>query len=188
MADQYLQSWLRTEFDRPYELNDVNFFFRKPTVTDGVRVHALIAGCSPLDSNSMYCNLLQCSHFADTCVLAENEGDIAAFLSAYLKPNDPEVIFIWQIAVAAKYRGLGLASRMLNALMRRSITNQVSYIETSITPSNQASANLFERFAQKQAATLTKSVLFSKAEHFGGQHDDEVLFRIGPLQMQNPSQ
>lgn len=188
MVDQYLGPWLGAEFDRSYELNDVNFFFRRPTVADGVRVHALIAGCPPLDSNSMYCNLLQCSHFAETCVLAENEGDIAAFLSAYRKPHDPEVMFIWQIAVAAKYRGLGLASRMLDALMRRSPANHVSYIETSITPSNQASANLFERFAQKQAATLTKSVLFSKAEHFGGQHDDEVLFRIGPLQMQNPSQ
>lgn len=135
----------------------------------------------------MYCNLLQCSHFADTGVLAEKGGDIAAFLSAYRKPSDPEVMFIWQIAVAEKHRGLGLAGRMLDALMRRPIANHVSYIETSITPSNRASANLFERFAQKQAATLTRSILFSKAEHFVDKHDDEVLFRIGPLQLQNPS-
>src|SRR5690554_7602315 len=47
---------------------------RKPTVTDGSAVHALIARCAPLDTNSMYCNLLQCFHFAGTAVVAEMNG------------------------------------------------------------------------------------------------------------------
>ena len=36
----------------------------------------LISACPPLDTNSAYANLLQCTHFADTCVIAEREGRI----------------------------------------------------------------------------------------------------------------
>ncbi|MBD4807723.1 diaminobutyrate acetyltransferase, partial [Xanthomonas citri pv. citri] len=38
--------------------------FRTPAVTDGPSVTELIAQCLPLDPNSAYCNLLQCTHFA----------------------------------------------------------------------------------------------------------------------------
>merc|ERR1712169_161542 len=44
---------------------ECNFSFRKPVSTDGSDVFALVERCKPLDVNSMYCNLLQCSHFAD---------------------------------------------------------------------------------------------------------------------------
>jgi L-2,4-diaminobutyric acid acetyltransferase len=167
---------------------DFSCYLRRPLVGDGAGIHRLIAGCPPLDANSMYCNLLQCTHFADTCVVAEVESEVAAFLSAYRKPDDLQVMFVWQIAVAESFRGRGLASRMLHELMRRPAARQVNYLETSITPSNRASFILFERFAQKHAATSTKSILFSKAGHFADRHEDEVLFRIGPFPPQYLSQ
>ena len=48
---------------------------RKPTASDGADIWELVRSCRPLDENSMYCNLLQCDHFADTCVLAELSGE-----------------------------------------------------------------------------------------------------------------
>lgn len=155
--------------------------YRQPVAEDGVAVHRLIERCPPLDPNSLYCNLLQATHFAETSVLVESDGDVEAFLSAYIKPGEPEVLFVWQIAVAEKWRGHGLAQSMLKTLLQRPKLRAIQFLETSITPSNQASAKLFRRFAAEQQAALTTSVLFSKAAHFAGTHEDEVLFRIGPL-------
>lgn len=155
--------------------------FRLPIADDGTAIHKLIGQCAPLDPNSLYCNLLQATHFADTSVLAECDGELAAFLSAYVKPAEPEVLFVWQVAVAEKWRGHGFARSMLMALFQRPSLKSVQFLETSITPSNQASVSLFRRFANERQAALTTAILFSKAGHFAGNHDDEVLFRIGPF-------
>ncbi len=85
--------------------------FRVPTRSDGTRVHELIAQCSPLDENSAYCNFLQSTHFKNTCVLAERNGEIVGFISAYRKPDKPKELFIWQVAVHESVRGKGLAFR-----------------------------------------------------------------------------
>lgn len=165
------------------------FMMRKPVAKDGAAVHQLIAQCPPLDPNSVYCNLLQCSHFADTSVLVEAEGKLVAFMSGYVKPSDAQVLFIWQIAVSEHWRGHGLAGRMLNTLVLRPELEGIRFIETSISPANEASASVFRRFAEKRHTSLAKSILFSRAEHFAGHHDDEVLFRIGPFDpLQSPSQ
>lgn len=92
---------------------------RKPQSDDGMAVHSLISRCPPLDTNSIYCNLLQCHHFADTCVLAELNGQPVGFVSAYCPPNETDVLFVWQLAVASEARGKGLARRMLEALLAR---------------------------------------------------------------------
>lgn len=55
------------------------------------------------------------------------------------------------------------------------------FLETTITPDNEASWALFRSFARDFGAAVEESVLFSRERHFGGSHDDEVLLRIGPL-------
>jgi len=67
-------------------------------------VHDLIARCPPLDRNSLYCNLLQCSHFAATCALARHDDTTVGFVSGYRPPSDPGVLFIWQVAVDSTAR------------------------------------------------------------------------------------
>ena len=49
---------------------------RKPNSTDGFALNNLVERCKPLDTNSVYCNLLQCSHFRNTSVLAEEKGNL----------------------------------------------------------------------------------------------------------------
>jgi L-2,4-diaminobutyric acid acetyltransferase len=44
---------------------------RVPQPGDGPRIWRLIKAAGALDTNSLYCNLLQCSHFAETCAVAE---------------------------------------------------------------------------------------------------------------------
>ncbi len=152
---------------------------RKPVSTDGARVHRLIAQCPPLDTNSMYCNLLQCSHFAETSVAAEIDGRLEGFLSAYLKPQEPETLFVWQVAVGKAARGQGIARRMLSHVLTRPVCRRVAQLETTITDSNQASWALFKSLADQLGATLERTALFDREAHFDNAHESEFLARIG---------
>ncbi len=155
--------------------------FRPPLDSDGALVHDLISRCSPLDSNSMYCNLLQCAHFSDTCVAALSQNQMLGFVSGYCIPGRPDCLFIWQVAVDSKARGMGLASKMLRHILERPHCSRIAYLETTITESNQASWALFNSLAKKLDAPVNTSVMFDKNKHFSDLHDTEMLVRIGPF-------
>ena len=155
---------------------------RTPERRDGAALHKLVAECPPLDQNSIYCNLLQSTHFADTCVAAEQAGSLVGFISAYIVPGRPGTLFVWQVAVGARARGQGLATRMLNHLLSRPACRAVTHLETTVTASNDASWSLFEGFARKHGASLERSTLFARDTDFEGAHESEILARIGPLE------
>lgn len=154
---------------------------RHPRSTDGYHLNQLVAASPPLDTNSIYCNLLQCQHFADTSVAAVVNGRLVGFVSGYLVPNDLETLFIWQVVVDEKFRGHGLASRMLEWLVAQPGTESARHLITSITPDNRASWALFENIARNWRAESVKDMLFERKRHFASQHDDEYLLRISPL-------
>ena len=161
--------------------NTTAITLRKPTKDDGFRLHQLVAECPPLDPNSIYCNLLQCSHFAETGVAAEKDGDLVGFISGYIPPQQPETVFVWQVAVDAAARGLGLGSRLLLGLLGRPELAEIRFLETTIGPDNRASWALFERLARGLSAEIETTTLFESQRHFDGVHADEILLRIGPF-------
>ncbi|MFV8781356.1 diaminobutyrate acetyltransferase [Microbulbifer sp. SA54] len=154
---------------------------RRPVSEDGASVHQLIGSCPPLDENSLYCNLLQASHFSATSVAAELNGELVGFISGYIIPERPNTLFIWQVAVAEQGRGMGLAGRMLREILAREVCREVAYLETTITPDNDASWALFRSLARKLEADCKDSVMFDRERHFKGRHDSEMLLRIGPF-------
>ncbi len=162
-------------------MSDHEILLRAPRSEEGYAVHQLVAACPPLDPNSVYCNLLQCTHFAETSVAALRGDRLVGFISGYRLPERPEVLFIWQVAVGEEARGCGLASRMLQHILQRPASRGVTHLETTITPANQASWALFRGLARTLNAPLSDSVLFERETHFGGEHDSETLVRIGPF-------
>lgn len=154
---------------------------RHPLPTDGYALNQLVAASPPLDINSVYCNLLQCQHFADTSVAALLNGQLVGFISAYCPPNDSETLFVWQVVVSEAMRGSGLAKRMLTWLVDQPGTEKAQRLTTSITPDNHASWALFESFARDCGAIPVKSMMFDRDRHFGGEHNDEYLLQIAPL-------
>jgi L-2,4-diaminobutyric acid acetyltransferase len=155
---------------------------RKPSAQDGSELFQLIQNCPPLDMNSMYCNLLQCSHFADTSVAAEMDGQLVGFISGYLLPGSDTTLFIWQVAVSEQARGRGLATDMLDHLLSREYCSSVTHVHTTITEDNKASWALFHRLARELKTELKRSVMFDRDRHFKGSHDTEYLASIGPFQ------
>ncbi len=155
---------------------------RRPALHDGAAIHALISQSPPLDLNSTYAYLLLCHHFRDTCVVAEINGKIVGFISGYLPPAQPDTFFVWQVAVHSDARGRGLGTSMLRYLLQPQDTGHIQYLDTTVSPSNQASRAMFARLARDLGAVLSEQPLFPKALFGkGAGHEDEMLLRIGPF-------
>lgn len=164
---------------RPRTAPDVTL--SAPGVRHGAAIHRLVEACKPLDLNSTYAYLLLCEHFAETCVHAERGGHTVGFISAYRRPKRSGVIFVWQVAVAKEMRGQGLARAMLRELIDRPALRDCRFLETTVSPSNEASRRLFHSLARERQAAITERVLFSENDFGGEQHESEVLIRIGPF-------
>lgn len=155
---------------------------RAPRRDDGAAVWKLVRDTAGLDDNSMYCNLLQCSHFASTCALAELDGEVVGWISGYIPPEHPEALFVWQVCVSEKARGRGLARRLITAVLARSVCSAVSRIQSTITKDNTASWALFGSIAERLDADLTRAPHFQRDDHFDGHHETEFLVTIGPFE------
>jgi len=142
-------------------------------------LHRLVGECPPLDPNSSYCNLLQCSHFGATSIAAVHDGELYGSVTGYRVPEQPDTLFVWQVAVHPQARGQGLARTMLRKLIAQ--LPDIRFIETSITPGNEASWRLFTGLATELHADMARSVMFDRELHFQGAHESEHLVRIGPF-------
>jgi L-2,4-diaminobutyric acid acetyltransferase len=126
----------------------------------------------------MYCNLVQCDHFRDTCIVAEMDGEIVGWVSGYRLPDDPETLFVWQVAVSQTARGTGLGTLMLRGLLSRESCKGVTRVQTTITRDNAASWALFRKFTEVSEAELSSAPYFSKSQHFDELHDTEYMVTI----------
>ncbi|SNS31301.1 diaminobutyrate acetyltransferase [Sphingomonas laterariae] len=124
---------------------------------------------------------MQCSDFAESCILAERDGELLGWVSGYRPPSDPANFFVWQVAVAPAARGRKLAQRMIEALVQRPAAAGVTHLTTTITDDNRASWALFNGLARRWRAPMEKSTRFDRDAHFGGAHATEWQARIGPL-------
>ncbi|MGR5352095.1 diaminobutyrate acetyltransferase [Vibrio sp. DNB22_19_2] len=154
------------------------WIFREPQAADGNDIYRLIADCPPLDMNSSYCNFLQATHFSKTCILVEHKGNVAGFISGYQKPNEPDVLFVWQVAISPRVRGKGLAFTMLESLLKRDELAKINAIETTITEENDASWALFKKLDAQNGHFGEVTTFLDEKEHFKGKHDTEYLYRI----------
>tara|TARA_R110002020_G_scaffold41276_37_gene121785 strand:- start:1111 stop:1671 length:561 start_codon:yes stop_codon:yes gene_type:complete len=154
---------------------------RAPRATDGARVWDLIAANPALDGNSLYANLLQCSHFAETCALAEQNGTLVGWMSGYRPPEQPDTLFVWQICVSEAARGQGLGKRLVAEVLQRPGNQAVSRLSCTITEDNAASWALFGAIARTLEAPLQRQDHFTEEAHFAGRHASELAVTIGPF-------
>lgn len=155
-----------------------------PTKADGAQLWRIARDSRKLDLNSPYAYMLWCRDFAASSVVARENGRAVGFVIAYRKPDEPEAALVWQVAVDGAQRGKGLAGQLLDTLFERLTQAGVRYLETTITPDNEASIRLFTSFAKRWNTALETSELFT-ADDFPDDgeagHEPENLYRIGPL-------
>lgn len=156
----------------------MHFVMRHPSVTDGASIWSIFREIPGLDLNSPYCYLLFAEQFGKTCLLAEADGTPAGAVVAYLRPDDPAALFIWQVGVATNFHGHGIGHAMLNHLITALAPAR---LEASIGPSNRASHALFRSVARSWGANFEVEPWLTP-DHFPETgHEAEELIRIGPL-------
>ncbi|WP_319558375.1 diaminobutyrate acetyltransferase [Thiomicrorhabdus sp.] len=162
--------------------------FRRPSLEDGIKIHQLISESPPLDVNSSYLYFLQSSHFAETCVVAENHQSLLGFVSGYLRPDQPDQLFVWQLAVAQSGRGRGIGKGLIRRLIQQANAfsrQPLRSIACTISPSNQASQGVFKSLAKSFGLRLEIHPFLDK-EHFAGQeHEAEDYYVLKAPHEQN---
>lgn len=183
--DPSARTWTTGSDDTVRQRNSWVRYLRRPTRSDAIAMHRLVAETGVLDVNSTYAYILLATDFADTTIVADRGDDLCGLITAYHPPTRPEVLFVWQVAVAHVARGTGLAGTMLDTLVHR--VRKVRHghpitIETTVAPGNAPSRALFGAFARRHRVPLTEQPHFSAAHLDADEaHDDEPLLRIGPL-------
>jgi L-2,4-diaminobutyric acid acetyltransferase len=154
------------------------FELRQPTLKDGAALAKLILDCPPLDPNSSYCYLMLCEYFGQTCVLAEKAGVLRGAVTGYVVPQRPNVFFVWQVAVHPESQGLGLGKSMLQFLWDRAASGGATELQTTVSPSNEASLALFKSFAASNGSGFEKSEFIRSSLFEAEEHEDEDLISI----------
>ncbi|ODS30328.1 MAG: L-2,4-diaminobutyric acid acetyltransferase [Candidatus Scalindua rubra] len=156
--------------------------FRKPKKNDGKAIFELVRSCAPpLDLNSRYLYFLIGAHFSETSAVVEQNDFIVGFTSAYILPDKKDHLFVWQVAVHEGQRSIGIAQGMLDDILSRSVCQGIRYLETTITTSNDLSKRLFKGFAKGRGAECREELFLDSTNFVETIHEEEILFRIGPL-------
>jgi len=155
--------------------------FRPPRVEDGAEMWHVVNETGVLDPNSGYLYLLLARDFAHTCVVAEENGRLLGFVTGYRRPAAEDTVFLWQVGLRPEAQGRGLGRRLVHAFLASPGARQAAFLETTVTPSNEASRALFRAVARDFDAECRVGPCFLAGQFPQAGHEDEELFRIGPL-------
>jgi L-2,4-diaminobutyric acid acetyltransferase len=158
---------------------------RLPQGSDALAIHDLVAGTGVLDLNSTYAYLLLTTDFAQTSIVAEVAGELQGFITGYQPPTRPDVLFVWQVAVAPTAQRGGLAAAMLDGLVHRvrsGCGGRSLMVEATVAPGNASSRAFFGAFARRHGVPLSEHAHFTAGQLDRNRtHEDEPLLRIGPF-------
>lgn len=162
--------------------------FRNPTVADGGAMWEVVRDSGVLDLNSAYMYLLLAKDFRDTCIVAEHNGRVVGFVTGYRPPGRPDSIFLWQVGVDSSMRGRGLGKRLLAAFLNSRGARGATLLETTISPSNEASKALFGAIARDLKTGMRVTEGFTEQHFPESGHEAEEWYLIGPYDSARASQ
>lgn len=152
-----------------------------PMETDASMIRTIAQNSRSLDVNSTYAYLLCCSIFKRTTRVLRKQTIIGGFATGLLKPDTPDELFIWQVAVAELAQGKGLGLAMILDIIRGEVSRGVRFVEATVTPSNERSFRMFQKVATELRCPLNRTAGF-KSELFETEsHPPEECIRIGPV-------
>lgn len=154
--------------------------FRTPNPNDGTSLWQLVQATGTLEANSAYFYVLLAADFADTCLLAEQDGQLVGTVVGYHPPRESSTAFVWQVGVHPSHQGRGLGLQLLQHWLALPANVGCRWVTATVADDNIASQALFHRFARERNAPCHTSPHFG-AELFPPGHAAEPLYRIGPL-------
>lgn len=181
MSESHTSTWRRPQSqEQSWEASAGGFVLRAPEVEDGPAMWELVRESS-LDDNSPYVYLMLTRYYGETCAVAERGEALGGFVSAFIPPEQPDTLFVWQIGVSPDARGHGLATRLVLDVLQREACSDVHYVEATVTPTNAASLALFRGLADKLGTRCRETECFPEHLFPTDDHEAEMLLRIGPF-------
>lgn len=153
--------------------------YRTPHPGDAAPVWRLIRDGGRLDLNSAYSYMLLFRYFADTCVIAERDGQIVGFVTGFIPPVNENVLFVWQIGVSSEARGQGIGKELLRQLLALPAVRRAKALQATVSADNEPSRRLFDSLARERGSRVEQMgegfppELFPEAGHEG-----EPMIRI----------
>ncbi|MBM4511251.1 diaminobutyrate acetyltransferase [Rhodococcus hoagii] len=136
--------------------------FRKPQISDGVRLWEIAKDSQVLDLNSSYSYLLWCRDFQDTSIVATADDRVVGFVTGYVRPEVPATLFVWQVAVDEDQRGADWPDACCptcSTMLRCRVSGSSRPPSSARTMPHRLA--LFTSVAHRRGCEITKSELFS---------------------------
>src|SRR5690625_7723735 len=85
--------------------------------------------------------ILWCDKFADSTIVAVKDNEVIGFVQGFIQEDPEPTLFVLQVAVSEEIREQGLATRMIETLMKR---KDAKYLDAIVTHSNLEFSRLFK--------------------------------------------
>lgn len=155
--------------------------YRRPRAADASAAHELVANTVELDLNSWYYYALMFRDFAGTSMVVTIDSVFTGFVTGYIKPEQPDTLFLWQTATNRGHGIAGLGLGLLTELIGQVVANDgVNYVEATVDPNNRAIGMQFRLLARQLHAEKVETPAFTVVEFPNLEHE-EMAVRIGPL-------
>lgn len=169
-----------TSTDRKTHPTSSPIHFRPARPTDGAALWQLVQATGTLEANSAYAYVLLATDFADTCLVAERQGELIGAVIGYHPPRQTDTAFVWQIGLRPDCQGQGLGLQLLQHWQALPAIAGRRWITATVADDNPASQALFRRLARVLGTSCDVQPHFTP-DLFPSGHAAEPLYRIGPI-------
>lgn len=155
-----------------------NLTFRPLGVADVVDLQQAVRDCPPLTLHTPYTYWVALSKASGLCIGAWREDELAGFVVAM--PTTRSRLFVWQIGVRSSFRGRQVGQVMLRKAWQAAEKLGLDSLETSIEPSNKASAATFASFAKAENLSFNAIGTASIRDPAGKVAEREIEYLLQP--------
>ena len=133
-----------------------------------------------IDLNSPYHYRLWCRDFADTTrVIRSPEGAVVAFTTAYVRPDEPTTLMVWQQVASASHRSRNLGhARVRDITQSHLAEHRTTHVEATVTDTSGAPVRTVQKMCDEFGGTLAVNLLLGQEVFPEGNHEAEDLERV----------
>src|SRR3989344_5972058 len=122
---------------------------RNCIVDDISEVRQFLSRNKPLGTHSPATYWVLFTYFNNSYFVAEENNKIIGFTGGLKSTSQPGVFHLWQMGVDKEHRRKGFAEKLFYSVLKEALQMKCIKLQISMVPENEASYNLFTKFAKK---------------------------------------
>lgn len=151
---------------------------------DPPAVHRLAGECENLVQHPVHVYRILQQYFGDGFFLARDGDELLGFTHGFRSQVDPDLFFLWQVAVGPDARRRGVAQKLTRRLMEHAAELGCPRFRATVEPANTASCGLFESLGFEPVrvddGTMGSRDGVPVAIDYYGSGTDQVVYEADP--------